>query len=61
MTNVTQKQKFFLRWVENIVGKGENAVNLHFLLQKAVFYRVVKSQGKCGKELKKQSNPLTLS
>ena len=30
--NVTQKQKFCLGWVENIVGKGENAGYQHFLL-----------------------------
>ena len=31
-TNVTQKQKFALGMVENIVGKGENAGYQHFLL-----------------------------
>ena len=30
--NLTQKLKFVLEWVENIVGKGENAGNQHFLL-----------------------------
>ena len=30
--NVTEKLKFVLRWVENIVGKGENADYQHFLL-----------------------------
>ena len=29
---VTSHQTFFLGWVENIVGKGENAGNQHFLL-----------------------------
>ena len=28
----TQKSKFVLRRVENIVGKGENAGNQHFLI-----------------------------
>ena len=40
--NLTQKQKFFKGWVENIGGKGENAGYKHFLLihqyfQKASF------------------------
>ena len=40
--SVTQKQKFFLGWVENVAGKRENAGYQHFLLfpqsfQKAVF------------------------
>ena len=30
--NVTQKLKIMLGWVENIVGKGENAGCQHFLL-----------------------------
>ena len=30
--NVTEKMKFVLGRVENIVGKGENAGNQHFLL-----------------------------
>ena len=30
--NVTEKWKFVLERVENIVGKGENAGNKHFLL-----------------------------
>ena len=39
---VTLKQKFFLIWIENIVGKGENACYHNFLLfpqcfQKACF------------------------
>ena len=29
--NVTEKQKFFSGWLENIVGKGENAGHQHFL------------------------------
>ena len=28
--NATQKRMFFLGWVENIVGKGENAGNLSY-------------------------------
>ena len=28
----TSEQKFFLEWVENITGKGENAGDQHFLL-----------------------------
>ena len=48
--NVTQKLRFVTGWVENIVGKGENAGNQHFLLftqsfQKFSFFRVIKSQG----------------
>ena len=30
--NVNQKLKFYIRRVENIVGKGENAGHQHFLL-----------------------------
>ena len=30
--NVNQKQKFFFEWIENIVGKGENAGYKHFFL-----------------------------
>ena len=46
--NVTEKFEFVLGRVENIVGKGENAGNQHFLLfpqcvQKASFFGVVKS------------------
>ena len=45
--NVTQKQKFFLGWVENIVGKGENADYQHFpfflqCFQKASFSKSLK-------------------
>ena len=29
--NVTEKRKFSLEWVENIVGKGDNAGYQHFL------------------------------
>ena len=39
-TNVTYKQKFFLGWMENIVGKGENAGNQHFLLFSQCFQRL---------------------
>ena len=47
--NVNQNLKFDMGWVENIVGKGENAGYQHFLLfpqcfQKAPFFRVVKSR-----------------
>ena len=46
--NVTHKQKFFLGWVENIVEKGENAGNQHFLLFPQCFrktlFRVIKSR-----------------
>ena len=40
--NITQKLKFVVEWVENIVGIGENAGNQHFLFfpqcfQKASF------------------------
>ena len=38
--NVTQKQKFFLELVENIVGKGENAGYQHFLLFPQCFQKV---------------------
>ena len=45
--NVTEKLKFVLKMVENIVGKGENAGYQHFLLflqcfQKATFSRLLK-------------------
>ena len=45
--NVKEKLKFVLARVENIVGKGENAGYLHFLLfpqcfQKATFSRSLK-------------------
>ena len=48
-TNMTEKQKFFFRWVENIVGKGENACYQHFfpflaVFSKAFFFKVVKSR-----------------
>ena len=46
--NVTQKLVFFLRWVENILGKGENAGYHHFpifpkMFSKASFLRTVKN------------------
>ena len=37
---VTEKQKFFLGWVENIAGKGENAGYQHFLLFPQCFQKV---------------------
>ena len=45
--NLAEKQKFFLKLVENIAGKRENAGNQHFLLfpqcfQKASFSRLLK-------------------
>ena len=47
--NVTQKLKFALGKIENIVGKGENDSYQHLLLfpqcfQKATIVRVVKSR-----------------
>ena len=50
MTNVTETQEFCLGWVENSVGKGENAGNQQILLfpqcvQKGLFFRVVKFGG----------------
>ena len=47
--NVTEKLKFVLGRIENILGKGENAGYQHFLLfpkcfQKPPFFRVVKSR-----------------
>ena len=46
--NVNGKLKFVHGWVENIVGKGENAGHQHFLLfpqcfQEGFILRVVKS------------------
>ena len=54
--NVPQKQKYFLGWVENIVGKGENAGHQHFLLFRQCFQKASLCQGHyksglCGKEL----------
>ena len=37
---VTQMAKFVLHMVENIVGKGENAGNQHFLLSPQCFQQV---------------------
>ena len=47
--NVTEKSKFVLGRIENIVGKGENAGYQHFLLfpqcfQKVSCFKVVKSR-----------------
>ena len=49
---VTQKLKFVLGRVENIVGKGENAGYQHFLLSHYVFQRLLcwGSSRLCGKE-----------
>ena len=46
MTNTVEKLKFVLGWVENMVGKGENAGFKHFRLftlccQKACFLGVI--------------------
>ena len=43
--NVTEKFKLVFQRVENIVGKGENAGNQHFLLSHNVFKRLF-SQGR---------------
>ena len=48
-SNAIEKIKFLLEWVENFVGKGENASFQHFLLfpkcfQKSLFLGVVKSR-----------------
>ena len=54
---LTQKLKFLLGTVENIVGKGENAGNQHFLLLLHVLKRLLtnskdhKKSGLCGKGL----------
>ena len=37
--NVTYKQKFFLGWKENIVGKGENVGYHHFILSSQCFQK----------------------
>ena len=51
--NVTLKQKFFLGWVENIVGKGENAGYQHFLLFPQYFQKAfISKSGLYGKELR---------
>ena len=45
--DVTEKLKFVLERVENIVGKGQNAGNQHFLLSLQCFqglsFRLVKT------------------
>ena len=46
--NVTKKQKFLLGWVENVVGKGEDADYqslFHTMLSKAPFSGCQKSVG----------------
>ena len=48
-TNVTEKWNIVLERTENIVGKGENAAQQHFLLflqcfQKASFFLVIKKR-----------------
>ena len=50
---VTQKSKFSLGGIENIVGKGENSGNQHFptMFSKAFNSRGVKSQDCVGKSL----------
>ena len=48
--NVTQKLNFVKEWVENIVGKGENAFSPFLsMFSKAFFHRVVKNRGWVGK------------
>ena len=42
--NVTENIKFVLGKVENIVGKGENAGNQHFLLFRLCFQQAFFSQ-----------------
>ena len=47
--NVTLKLTFFIGWVENIVGKGENAGYQHFspfptIFSKVFFCRVIKNR-----------------
>ena len=53
--NVTEKLKFVFARVKNIVGKGENAGNQHFLVLPLCFLNVLfqgrKKLGLCGKEL----------
>ena len=39
--HVTQKLKFALGGIENIVGKGENAGHQHFLFSQNVFKRLL--------------------
>ena len=46
--NVVYQQEFFLGWIENILGKGQNASYQNFLVfpqwfQNSSFFRVVKS------------------
>ena len=35
--NATKKLKFVLDWIENILGKGENAGYQHFLFSQNIF------------------------
>ena len=53
--NVTQKWKFELEWVENIVGKAKNAGYQHFLIFPQCFQNLCSSGslkfGLYGKEL----------
>ena len=53
--SVTQILIFFPTWVENIVGKGENAGYQHFLLFPHCFQKFLlqgrKKSGLCGKKL----------
>ena len=57
---VTQKLKFVLEVVENIMGKGENTGYQHFLLFPEYFQNIsfsgllIKKSGLCGIELKKR-------
>ena len=55
--NVTEKLKFVLKRVENILGKGENAGYRHFLFSNYVFKRLYiqgcSKSGLCGIEFRR--------
>ena len=48
LINITVKLKFFFGWVENIVGKGENADYQHFLLFPTMFSKSFSGSLKVG-------------
>ena len=56
---VTQKLKFVLGWVEDILGKGENAGNQHFLLFPKCFQKPPSSGSSKVEIVRKRDNPLT--
>ena len=57
LKKMTQKLKFVLGSIENIVGKGENAVYQHFLLCPQCFSKTfVKSQDCVVKSKKKETS-----